>query len=48
LFVQAASVVLMKPKSWRYVTTKHDDTWMKGGMTCHHILNGMGSECSSF
>jgi hypothetical protein len=38
----------MRKLGWRYVTTQHDDTWMKGGMTCHHILNGTGSECSSF
>jgi hypothetical protein len=38
----------MRKLGWRYVSTKHDDTWMKGGMTCHHILNRIGRECSSF
>ena len=34
---------------WRFVQTKHDDTWVNHrGMTCHPILNGLGSECSSF
>jgi hypothetical protein len=38
----------MRKLGWRYVATRHDDTWMRGSMTCHHILNGIGSECSSF
>jgi hypothetical protein len=38
----------MRSLGWKYVTTKHDGTWMRGGRTCHYILNGMGSECSAF
>jgi hypothetical protein len=39
----------MASRGWKYVTTKHDDTWVNHrGMTCHPILNGLGSECSSF
>ena len=38
----------MRGLGWRYVKTQHDGTWMRGGMSCHYILNGMGSECSSF
>ncbi len=39
----------MASQGWKFVTTKHDDTWVNHrGMTCHAILGGLGSECSSF
>jgi hypothetical protein len=39
----------MASRGWRFVTTKHDDNWVNHrGMNCHHILNGYGSECTSF
>ena len=39
----------MARQGWKFVKTQHDDTWINHrGMSCHPILNGMGSECSSF
>ena len=39
----------MAGQGWKFVNTKHDDTWVNHkGMTCHPILGGFGSECSSF
>jgi len=38
----------MRRLGWKFVRTRHDGTWMRGGQTCHYILNGMGSECSAF
>jgi hypothetical protein len=39
----------MASQGWKFVTTKHDDTWVNHrGMTCHPTLGGLGSECSSF
>ncbi len=39
----------MTSQGWKFVNTKHDDTWVNHrGMTCHPILGGFGSECSSF
>jgi hypothetical protein len=34
---------------WKFAGSKRDDTWVNHrGMSCHPILNGLGSECSSF
>ncbi len=39
----------MAGQGWKFVSTKHDDTWVNHrGMTCHPIFGGLGSECSSF
>ena len=39
----------MASQGWKFVKTQHDDTCINHrGMTCHPILNGFGSECSSF
>jgi hypothetical protein len=39
----------MASRGWRFVTTKHDDTWINHhGLSCHSILNGFGSVCSNF
>jgi hypothetical protein len=39
----------MAGQGWAYQYTTRDDTWVNHrGMTCHSILNGLGSECSSF
>jgi hypothetical protein len=39
----------MAGQGWRFSGTQHDDSWVNHrGMTCHPILNGFGSECSSF
>jgi hypothetical protein len=39
----------MASQGWKFVATKHDDTWVNHrGMTCHPILGGFGSERSSF
>jgi hypothetical protein len=38
----------MRGLGWKFVKTQHDGTWMRGGQTCHYILNGMGSECDAF
>lgn len=37
----------MRGLGWRYVKTQHDGNWQKGGMSCHYILNGYGSECDA-
>jgi hypothetical protein len=41
----------MKSQGWTYLDTVHDNyaTWTNHrGMHCQSILNGFGSECSSF
>jgi hypothetical protein len=39
----------MAGRGWKFVKTQRDDTWVNHrGMSCHPILNGFGSECSSF
>lgn len=39
----------MASQGWKYLKGQHDDTWVNHrGMNCHPILNGFGSECSSF
>jgi hypothetical protein len=37
----------MRRLGWKFVKTQHDGTWQRGGMTCHYILNGYGSECDA-
>jgi hypothetical protein len=39
----------MASQGWKFVKSERNDTWINHrGMTCHPILNGFGSECSSF
>ena len=37
----------MRGQGWTFVKTQHDGTRQRGGMTCHYILNGYGSECDA-
>ena len=46
---RAAYKRCMAGLGWKYADTQRNDTWVNHrGMTCHPILNGLGSECSSF
>jgi hypothetical protein len=46
---RAAYKRCMAGQGWKFVKSQHDDTWINHhGMNCHPILNGFGSECSSF
>jgi hypothetical protein len=39
----------MASQGWKFLRSRHDDTWINHrGMSCHPILSGFGSECSSF
>jgi hypothetical protein len=40
----------MRGRGWRYDYTNVEHTWIdpETGLTCHDILGGLGSSCSSF
>jgi hypothetical protein len=39
----------MLSRGWRYTNERHDGTYInRRGMSCKPILNGGGTECSSF